>query len=148
MVIGNILTIVFFVVGILVFALGYYFFNRYMKEGKEKRRQMRVWAVVSYLGVALAVLMGGQIVLPYVEDLSWGSMALLVIEIIIFIAAAYFIVRPAFSKEKAKEQETVKRITPSGTVTVSSQKPKKKKKHKNNSNYMQPGSSKRRMPRR
>ncbi len=145
----QVLYIVGTVVGLAAFIVAYYFFDKAQDNPEENRRRMQITAVISYVGLAVFALGGSGLVQPYFLDISeaWGPILLMIVEIVVFIGGAYFILRPAFSHREEKKEEETTKITPGGTQTTHTADPDKKKRRKNNS-YKRQGSAKRRMTRR
>ncbi len=132
--------------GAVLFAvfLALYF---YYRDG-ENTVLPRVFSVLSVVG--LAVLLAGIILLgrPYLLSVlpTAGDYIIIGVVAVALLLAFWFLLRPAFTAKNDKDEE-VKKITATGTRTVSTGSTKKKKK-KNNSMKAQMGTSKkRRLPR-
>ncbi len=139
---------ILFGVGGVVFAVFLVLYFRFRHTTNTTRT--KIFVLATYLGLMAWVIGLGQIIQPFVLGLlpNWGQWIVLGVEVAVFLAVAWFWIRPEFSTTK-KEAEEVKTITATGTKTTTpGATPAKKKKKKYRSMKAQMGTSKkRRIPR-
>ncbi len=137
--------------GLVVFAA---FLSLYSYYKNKSVTMPKVFAAIATVGLVVMLVGGGLWVRPYLIAYLPNATDFILIGIIVvaILLAFWFLLRPAFSQHKEKEEE-VKRITATGTKTYTvggsgATSTGKKKKKKNNSMKAQMGTSKkRRLPR-